>query len=35
MLRQAWWNDGLVNKMSVEQPGISFIRGKIKKIKEN
>ena len=30
-----WWNDGLVNKMSVEQPGISFIRGKIMKIKEN
>lgn len=30
-----WWNNGLINKMSIEQPDNSFIRGKIKKIKEN
>ena len=26
-----WWNNGLINKMSIEQPDSSFVRGKLKK----
>lgn len=30
-----WWNNGVINKMSTNQPDSSFTRGRIKKIKGN